>query len=148
MREPAIRFFEDVKAGATLGPLVKRPTTVQLFRFSAVTNNAHRIHYDKPYAISEGYPDVLVQSHLHGCFLVQTVMNWAGPRARLRRFRWENRRFAVPGDVLTCSGFVVRTDLIDGCGYVECELAEHNQDGELCVPGWAAVELPLRASPT
>jgi hydroxyacyl-ACP dehydratase HTD2-like protein with hotdog domain len=42
--------FEDVKPGVALTPLVKRPTTVQLFRFSAVTWNAHRIHFDKPYA--------------------------------------------------------------------------------------------------
>jgi hydroxyacyl-ACP dehydratase HTD2-like protein with hotdog domain len=128
-----------------IAPLVKRPNAVQLFRFSAMTWNAHRIHYDKPYAISEGYPDVLVQSHLHGCFLLQAVMDWAGPRARLVGFRWQNRAIAVPGDVLTCTGHVVKAEMRDASGYIECELEERNQKGKLCAPGWAALELPRRA---
>jgi len=133
-------FFEDVTAGTVIPALVKRPTNVQLFRFSAVTWNAHRIHYDKIYAQSEGYPDVLVQSHLHGCFLLQAVMDWAGPRARMVGFRFQNRGIAIPGDVLTCTGKVVKAE----AGFIECELEERNQKGDLCAPGWARVELPRR----
>lgn len=40
------------------------PTEVALFRFSALTYNAHRIHYDRPYAEAEGYPDLLVHAPL------------------------------------------------------------------------------------
>ncbi len=132
--------FEDVKTGGALTPLVKRPTTVQLFRFSAVTWNAHRIHFDKPYAITEGYPDVLVQAHLHGSFLYQAVADWAGPRARVTGFRWQNRGIAIAGDVLTCTGTVSKAE----GGAVECELEERNQKGDLRASGWARVELPRR----
>jgi hydroxyacyl-ACP dehydratase HTD2-like protein with hotdog domain len=114
------------------------PTTIQLFRFSAVTWNSHRIHFDRAYAQQEGYPDTLVQSHLHGCFLAHTVLQWAGPGATLLRFQWENRHFAVPGDVLTCTGKITA---IDG-NVVTCELQEVNQDGRICAPGWATVKLP------
>jgi 3-methylfumaryl-CoA hydratase len=42
-----------------------RPTAVDLFRFSAATFNAHRIHYDLPYARDvEGYPDLVVHGPL------------------------------------------------------------------------------------
>ncbi len=133
-------FFEDAGVGTAVTPLVKHPTNAQLFRFSAVTWNSHLIHYDKVYAQSEGYPDVLVQSHLHGCFLLQTVMDWAGPRSRMLGFRWQNRGIAIPGDVLTCSGKVVKAE----AGIVECELEERNQKGEVCAPGWARIELPRR----
>ncbi len=133
-------YFEDVAVGTAITPLIKRPTTVQLFRFSAMTWNSHKIHFDKPYAQSEGYPDVLVQSHLHGCFLLQAVMDWVGPRARVLGFRWQNRGIAIPGDVLTCSGKVIKAE----GGIVECELEERNQKGDLCAPGWARVELPKR----
>lgn len=139
-----IRFFEDVEIGSELEPLVKHPSNIQLFRFSAVTWNAHRIHYDKEYAESEGYPDILVQSHLHGCFLSEAVVRWAGSGAKLVKFRWQNRRFAVPGDSLTCTGVVSETYLRGESGLVECELEERNQKGELCAPGWAVVELPRR----
>ena len=137
------RRFAEITEGQTIPALVKRPTNLQLFRYSAVTWNAHLIHYDDAYARSEGYPAVLVQSHLHGCFLIQTAVDWAGPGARLRRFRWENRHLAIPGDVLTCDGRVTATRTEDGVGVVECELFEHNQDGKLCAPGWAVLEFPM-----
>jgi 3-methylfumaryl-CoA hydratase len=38
---------------------------VLLFRFSALTYNGHRIHYDRPYATqAEGYPDLVVHGPL------------------------------------------------------------------------------------
>ncbi|WP_242888410.1 FAS1-like dehydratase domain-containing protein [Actinomadura litoris] len=139
------RFFEDVAPGTKLDPLTMRPSRIQLFRFSAATWNAHRIHYDIEYAAREGYPDVLVQSHLHGCFLVRTALAWAGPGARLRRFGWRNRHIAVPGDTLTCTGVVTACRVEEsGGGIVECELEERNADGVLCAPGTAVLELPRR----
>jgi 3-methylfumaryl-CoA hydratase len=46
--------------------------TRSLFRFSALTNNAHRIHYDQDYARNvEGYPDLVV----HGPFQAILLMN-------------------------------------------------------------------------
>ncbi|WP_028922657.1 acyl dehydratase [Pseudonocardia acaciae] len=138
-------YFEDVEVGAAIEPVTVRPTTVQLFRFSAVTWNAHRIHYDTAYARAEGYPDVLVQSHLHGCFLARTALEWAGPAARLRKFSWQNRHLAVPDDKLTCTGQVVNRIVDDsGAGLVECALEERNGDGVLCAPGTAVLELPRR----
>ena len=40
---------------------------VLLFRFSAPTYNAHRIHYDREYARSEGYPGLVVHGPLEAC---------------------------------------------------------------------------------
>ena len=45
---------------------------VQLFRYSAVTFNAHRIHYDRDYATQEeGYPGLVV----HGPFIATLLMD-------------------------------------------------------------------------
>lgn len=131
-----------ITVGARLPELIRRPTPVQLFRFSAATWNAHRIHYDKPYAQSEGYPDILVQSHLHASFLAQMVCEWAGAGSRLTRFRWENRSIAVPGDTLTCRGIVTSVNTHDGDVLVDCELEETNGQGALCAPAWATVSFP------
>lgn len=38
--------------------------SVILFRFSALTYNAHHIHYDAVYAGAEGYPDLVVHGPL------------------------------------------------------------------------------------
>ena len=49
--------------GALRGTLCADPVALQ--RFSAVTSNAHRIHYDYPYAtMVEGYPDLVVHGPL------------------------------------------------------------------------------------
>jgi 3-methylfumaryl-CoA hydratase len=47
------------------------PDSVALFRFSALTYNGHRIHYDAPYCrLVEGYPDLVV----HGPYLVHKIL--------------------------------------------------------------------------
>ena len=48
------------------------PDPVLLFRYSALTFNGHRIHYDKPYATgTEGYPGLVV----HGPLLATLLMD-------------------------------------------------------------------------
>lgn len=63
------------------------PTSVTLFRFSALTDNAHRIHYDHPYATDEeGYPDLLV----HGPLIALLLLDAAGRygTGAVTRFRY------------------------------------------------------------
>lgn len=48
------------------------PDTRLLFRFSALTFNAHRIHYDRPYAKhEEGYPGLVVHGPLTAVLLME-----------------------------------------------------------------------------
>lgn len=48
------------------------PDTRLLFRFSALTFNAHRIHYDRPYAMDEeGYPGLVVHGPLTAILLLK-----------------------------------------------------------------------------
>jgi len=50
------------------------PDPTLLFRFSAVTFNAHRIHYDRDYATTaEGYPGLVVQGPLVAVLLMELV---------------------------------------------------------------------------
>lgn len=47
--------------------------TVSLFRYSAITFNGHRIHYDRPYATQiEGYPGLIVHGPLLATLLIHT----------------------------------------------------------------------------
>ena len=140
--------IDDVREGMEIPPLVKRPTEVALFRFSAVTWNSHRIHYDREYAASEGYPNILVQGHLHGAYLTQMLLDWIGGGGVLRRFQWSNRRAAFPGDTLTCHGRVTQVYRDGDLNLVDCEIWEENQSGEVCAPGTATVALPSRDDET
>lgn len=59
------------------------PDPVLLFRFSALTFNGHRIHYDRPYATGvEGYPGLVVHGPLTAVLLMELVRRHAdGPVA-------------------------------------------------------------------
>ena len=56
-------------AGARDWPVEVNP--VLLFRFSALTYNAHRIHYDRDYARAEGYPGLLVHGPLQALLMAE-----------------------------------------------------------------------------
>ena len=64
------------------------PDPTLLFRYSALTSNGHRIHYDQAYARDEeGYPDLVV----HGPLTATLLQNFASeirPDARLARFEF------------------------------------------------------------
>jgi len=50
------------------------PDTVELFRYSALTFNAHRIHYDLPYAREqEGYPALVINGGLTALMLIEAA---------------------------------------------------------------------------
>ena len=70
--------------GAWHRTLVPDPTL--LFRYSALTFNSHRIHYDSPYTTQEeGYPSLLVQGPLIGTLLMDLLRKNA-PESSVRNF--------------------------------------------------------------
>jgi acyl dehydratase len=137
-------YFDDFVEGDKLVARDWCPSHVQLFRFSAVTQNPHRIHYDLNYAHEEGYPDVLVQSHLHGSYLSNIVLAWSGPAGRLVRFGWENRKYVIVDETVTFSGTVNRVYVENERPLIDVEVEERNLQGELCVKAWATIQLPRR----
>jgi 3-methylfumaryl-CoA hydratase len=62
------------------------PDPVLLFRYSALTFNGHRIHYDRAYVTEvEGYPGLVVHGPLIATLLVD-LLRRERPQARLKRF--------------------------------------------------------------
>ncbi len=55
------------------------PDPVLLFRYSALTMNGHRIHYDRPYAIAEeAYPALVVHGPLQATLLIDLAAKALG----------------------------------------------------------------------
>ncbi|MCX7367229.1 MAG: MaoC family dehydratase N-terminal domain-containing protein [Alphaproteobacteria bacterium] len=81
--EQDIVYREAAKPGETARPPKPAPTDptwskqvmpdpVMLFRFSALTFNGHRIHYDQPYVTgTEGYPGLIVHGPLLGILQIE-----------------------------------------------------------------------------
>ena len=74
------------------------PEEAMLFRFSALTFNSHRIHYDLPYARdAERYRGLVVHGPLMASLLLQLAADQGGP---LQRFAFRGVSPAVAGEPL------------------------------------------------
>lgn len=68
------------------------PDDVLLFRYSALTFNGHRIHYDRRYVTSiEGYPGLIVHGPLIATLLIDLLQEQM-PNARLATFEFRAMR--------------------------------------------------------
>lgn len=66
-----------------------RPDDVLLFRYSALTFNGHRIHYDRRYVTEvEGYPGLIVHGPLIATLLLD-LLRQALPQATVRHFAFK-----------------------------------------------------------
>lgn len=128
--------IDDVEVGDRFS-LEKHPTRPQLFRYSAITWNPHRIHYDQEYAQEiEGHPDVLVQAHFHGAVIQELLMDWIGVDGNLVELSWQNVGRAVPDERLSVVAEVTAVDLAED--RVEFEVWTASDD-DRCAEGEAAI---------
>jgi len=98
------------------------PDPVLLFRYSALTFNGHRIHYDRPYVTGvEGYPGLIVHGPLIATLLVD-LLRRERPDAVLKRFEFravrptfDTARFKVHGRFdAAANSFILWGEDVDG----------------------------------
>ena len=76
------------------------PSEPLLFRFSALTFNSHRIHYDAPYAANvEGYRGLVVHGPLTATLLLDLARRHLGDNA-LKSFSFRGVSPAIAGEML------------------------------------------------
>ncbi len=80
------------------------PDAALLFRFSALTYNTHRIHYDHPYVTGvEGYPDLVVHGPLLALLLLELPRRFA-PDRRVATFCYRLRTPVFTGTPIEAAG--------------------------------------------
>jgi len=81
-----------------------RPNAVLLFRYSALTFNSHRIHYDRDYAMGrEGYASLVVQGPLSATLLLD-LLHRELPTADVAAFEFRAIRPLLEGASLQLQG--------------------------------------------
>jgi 3-methylfumaryl-CoA hydratase len=117
--EPAIIEEQDIvyREAATSGTPMTRPTTevedvdpitreiapdpVMLFRYSALTFNSHRIHYDRDYSREvEGYPSLVVHGPLIATLLLDHLLR-KRPAARVASYGFRAVSPIFEGETIT-----------------------------------------------
>jgi acyl dehydratase len=135
-------YFEAVKVGDELPPLVKPPVDrSQVARFCGATGDYGPLHVDEPFARNSGFPSVLVPGMLAMGFLGELVTDWLRG-ARVRRFGARFVKIVWPGDVVTVRGRVADRRFEAGGRYAaDIEVWGENQRGELVVRGAVTAQL-------
>jgi 3-methylfumaryl-CoA hydratase len=111
-----------------------KPDSTMLFRYSALTFNGHRIHYDKDYCREvEGYADLVIHGPLNATVLAMFAEEAAGKR--LRRFRYRGLQPSLLGSQLTAHAAQSQADemlvwmgLADGAISMRAEASFHPED--------------------
>jgi hydroxyacyl-ACP dehydratase HTD2-like protein with hotdog domain len=121
----------EFQVGEVLPPLRHTATPLQLFRYSAVTWNPHRIHFDEPYARKEGHDGIALHSHLRAALALRCVIEGLGPGWRVAKVAYRLRRPVYAPADLTYSA---RVAAAEGDG-LTLELIEENPSGEVGFEG-------------
>ncbi len=129
----------DLKPGDELPGRRYQPDNVQLFLYNAALWNAHRIHFDHPYATGvEGYPGLVIAGPLLGEWLAQCVVEWLGDDGRLTSIEYSNRKAAFIGEILRSGGTVIAVEPTRR--EATLELYIRNEGDEIIAPGTATVQ--------
>ena len=113
------------------------PDAVLLFRYSALTFNGHRIHYDRDYVTnSEGYPGLVVHGPLIATLLVDLVRREM-PKARIESFSFRAQSPLFDGRPMS-----VNSTLPEASGAVTLWAA--NDEGGVAMKAEAKIATGLR----
>ena len=126
-----LRAASDVSLGDEIPSLTFMPTNVSIFLFGVAYWAPHRVHYDKEWAQSEGYDNVLVTAPLITSYLVRMLTDWGG-----------DGTFA--GDKLEMRGEVTAKH---SSGRLRVALSVMKNGKEKIVSGEAILELEQSQSP-
>jgi 3-methylfumaryl-CoA hydratase len=106
-REPSpltVASKPDIEARPLLDVWAVEATSTLLFRYSALTFNGHRIHYDHPYATAvEGYAGLVVHGPLQATLMLNLVSQCLG-RTPLR-FSYRGQSPLIAGQTFRVEAF-------------------------------------------
>ncbi|GMM34283.1 hydroxyacyl-thioester dehydratase [Saccharomycopsis crataegensis] len=132
LKNTATVTSESKKYGTAEHQMTLKLTESFLFRYSALTFNAHKIHYDINYSTQvEKYPSILVQGPLTVTLLLQWFSH-ISPGSRVLKFSYKNKFPLFVTDSLT-----FKCNQVDDNQF---NVWVENDNGVLCCDGKVVVE--------
>ena len=119
------------------------PDEVLLFRYSALTFNGHRIHYDRRHVTqTEGYPCLVVHGPLIATLLLD-LLHRQQPAAQVHAFSFKARHPCFDGQLLELHGQPAPADATTNGGATAVRLWAQGPGGVLLMEARALVEAPI-----
>ena len=135
-------YFDEIKIGEALPPLVKDPVTlVQLVRYAGAAGDFNPLHFDPAIGQRAGFGGVIAQGMLIMGFVGQAVTRWI-PNRYLRKLHVRFMGITRLADVITITGLVVEKR--DSDRRIFCTIEAKDEKGEVKIRGDLEAQLPLR----
>ena len=134
----------NLQVGDTLPALKHTATPLQLFRYSAVTWNPHRIHFDEAYAHEEGHAGIALHSHLRAALALRCVTEGLGTGWQVTRFVYRLRGAVyAPANL----AYTARVTTVDA-DTMTLKLSEQQPSGEVGFEGTVHVAKAKAGAPS
>ena len=142
-------YFDDLKAGDTVPTLRRGPVSpAHIMRWSAASENWHRIHFDREYAVAhDKLPNIVINGSWKQNMLVQLLTDWVGETGWLWKIGFQFRGMNLPGETLDVWGKVASLEDHGVYGVATLEIGVRNDIENESTPGTATVVLPKRSGP-
>ena len=148
-------YWEDVKEGDEVTPLLKIATTQTLVKWAGASGDFVPLHYDDPFAVASGQERSIVHGALKRQWLVHLMTDWIGEEGFLKKFSCQYRAVDLPrrmktltvpheGETWQCKGTITKKHVEGGEHLVDCNIWVENGEGQITTPGKATVVLPSR----
>ncbi len=114
--------------GASIPPLERTLTQVRLAAYGGATWDWHRLHYEPEYAAARDIAGPIVDGQMFGALLAETLIDWLGPRAFIRRMSFRLRTMVFAGETVRCEGEVMSIVAEQNCVADQDRVADQDYD--------------------
>jgi acyl dehydratase len=99
-------LFADIRVGFEIPPVELEVDRLALVKYAGAADDYVRQHWDHPFMIAQGYPDVITHGWLSFAHMCRAVTDWAPPaRATITRYAVRYHKPFHPGRLI-CGGTV------------------------------------------
>jgi acyl dehydratase len=100
----------ELVVGTPIPPLTRAITLTDMVAYAGATWDWHRLHYDRDWLAARGLGAPVVDGQVFGALLAESVADWLGPRAVVRRLHFRFRDPVLAGETIRCGGQVTAID--------------------------------------
>jgi acyl dehydratase len=109
---PPTKTSRNLSPGEKLPALERNFTLVDLVLYGAATWDWNRMHYDVEHTHRLNLRAPVIDGQEFGAFFARAALEWAGPRALVKRLAFRMKAMAFAGDTLRAEGEV--KEALDG----------------------------------
>ena len=103
--------IDQIRVGDQLPPLLHEVTTTSIVLGALASRDWRPMHHDRDFAQQRnGTRDIFMNTPNQAAWLERFITDWAGPKARIGRYKFRMGDSICPGDTMVFSGTVESTE--------------------------------------